>query len=124
MKMRRNAGFVLSLEAVSALFLLLIAASSLSLYRFPEPSANDFFACSDAAVVLAKAHAFSGASLQEKVDRAAGLSGLCVEASSPSSSASSCESGKEAKERYSFSIPVWQGEGVEAAQISCWRAVM
>jgi hypothetical protein len=118
----RRAGFVLSLEAVSALFLLLIAASSLSLFRFPETDASGFFACSDAAAVLAKAHAFSEGSLQEKVDREGKLSGLCIEAISPSASASSCEGRGAAGEKFSFSIPVWQGEGVRNAQVSCWRA--
>ena len=123
MKNCRKTGFVLSLEAVSALFLLLIAASSLSLYRFTKPSASDFFACSDAAVVLAKAHAFSDGSLQEKVGRGGKLSGLCIEAASPLASASSCEGGEEADEKFSFSIPVWQGGSVQNAQVSCWRAV-
>lgn len=117
---RLKRGYVLSLEALSAVFLLLIAASSLALFRFPEERAQDFFACSDVAIVLSKSPAFADGSLQEKVQTASGLSGLCIEASFHDSSASACE--KEAQgEKFSFSIPIWQSGTVQVAEVACWR---
>lgn len=117
----KKTGFALSLEAVSSLFLLLFAVSALQLYQFRQSNANDFFACSDAALALSKTRAFSGASLQEKVDGAGEFSGLCIEADSALASASSCAGEKETGEKFSFAFPVWQGGAVQDARVSCWR---
>lgn len=115
-------GFVLSLEAVSSLFLLIMAVAALSLYQFRLGGADGFFACSDAAVVLSKSHAFSDGSLQEKAEAASQLSGLCIEADSPLASASSCTGENQAQgEKFSFTIPVWQGGAVQSARVSCYR---
>ncbi len=117
----KKMGFALSLEAISSLFLLIIAASTLPLYQFRQSSANDFFDCSDAALVLSKTRAFSDGSLQGKVGAAGEFSGLCIEASSPLVSASSCTGEKETGEKFSFTFPIWQGEAVQDARVSCWR---
>ena len=93
-------GYVLSLEAASALILLLVATSALQLYNFRQDSAGDFFACSDAAVVLAKSHAFSGEGLQEKAGQASKLSNLCISARSQLASFSSCGKPDGAVEKF------------------------
>jgi len=115
-----KSGYLLSLEAVTAVFLLLIAASSLPLFRFQEDRPQDFFLCSDAAIVLSKSHAFADGSLQEKVQTASELSGLCIEAYSPLTSASSCEGEGADAERYAFTVPIWQSGALQEARVSCW----
>lgn len=117
----KKTGFALSLEAVSSLFLLIIAVFALPLYQFRQSGANDFFACSDAAVVLSKTRAFSDGGLQGKVDAAGEFSGLCIGASSPLASASSCTGEKETGEKFAFTFPIWQGGAVQDAHVSCWR---
>ena len=116
--MRR--GFLMALEAAASLFLLVIAASAIPIFHLQKTSAHDFFLCSDAAVILSKTNAFSDGSLQEKLDKAASLSGLCIGASSAAAFASSCE-GNGAGEKFSFALPVWQDGAVENATVSCWR---
>jgi len=111
--------FLMLLEAASCILLLLFAASFLRLFYLRHASAADFFICSDAALVLAKSHAFSDGTLQQKVEDASLRSGLCISAESPQQSSSSCKGG--APERYSFSIPIWQGGAVQSAQVGCWR---
>jgi hypothetical protein len=114
-------GFLMSLEAAASFLLVLSAASLLPHLYLAENSAQagDFFMCSDAALLLSKTNAFSGAALQEKVEKLSRLSGMCIEADSPDASASSCESG--AGEQFAFNFPVWQAGELRQASVSCWR---
>ncbi len=114
-------GYALSLEAVSAIMLLLMAVSTFELFQFPRENAHAFFTCSDSAIALSKTHAFSDGSLAEKVGLAGALSGLCIEANSPLASASSCGGATNAGEKFSFSIPVWQAGTLQDASVSCWQ---
>lgn len=115
-------GFVLSLEAASSLALLLIAASALALFSFQEANAGDFYACSDAALLLSKSHAFSDGTLGERVAQVHSLTGMCAVASSPAASSSSCGGARDATEKFSFTMPVWQQGGLRSAKVECWRA--
>ena len=111
----RPKGFLMSLEAAASLLLVLIALSTLALFEVKQGHEGDFFLCSDAAVALVKTGAFSGGHLREAVEEASGISGLCISAGGQSS----CSYGGQ--EKYSFSMPVWSGLGVQSAEVSCWR---
>ena len=116
----KKEGFLMSLEAACSLFLLIISLSLFPAPSLQKGSAHDFFLCSDAAVVLLKSGAFSSqAALGEKTGQASGLSGMCISASSPGASASSC-TGRGAQE-FSFSFPIWQHGSLSQAEVSCWR---
>ena len=114
-------GFLMSLEAAASLLLVMVALSALPLFSARAGREGDFFLCSDAAVALAKSSAFSGASaLQEGVERAASLSGICLSAGSGVLSSSSCSQDARS-EVYAFSFPVWSGGAMGSARVYCWR---
>ncbi len=119
-----NPGFLMSLEAALSLVLLLMALQALALYQPKQQEAGGFFLCNDAAIVLVKTGSFSDQSgLEGGIKKISSLAGECVEASSPSASASSCPgTPAHSAEKLSFSFPVWQGSAVETATVSCWRA--
>lgn len=119
-----SAGFLMSLEAAFALTLLAISASALPAFQLQKNTAPEFFLCSDAALVLVRAGAFSGAGgqgLQEQVGELSGLSGMCIEAGvQGGESASSCPPTDRGK--ISLSFPVSRFPSVATATVSCWPA--
>ena len=113
-------GFLFTLEAVSSLLLLMIAASFLPSFRLQESHADEFFLCSDAAGVLVKSSAFSGGHLQEKVAELENISSLCIEAGAEGAAASSsCPDTRG--DRYSFTFPVLLAGHIANASVSCWQ---
>ncbi|MCX8194718.1 MAG: hypothetical protein N3G22_01245 [Candidatus Micrarchaeota archaeon] len=118
----RQAGFLMSLEAAAAFVLLLAAIPLLHTFQFKKAShAGDFFLCSDVAMLLTNKQPASQSELQEIVEKASGLSGLCIAAEFEGFSASSCSQPADDKEKVVFSFPVWQGGGIERASVGCFR---
>ena len=118
--MRR--GFAMTAEAAFSLILISLAIASLPLFTLHRHDSEAFYLCSDASIVLAKSGAFSGGTLQQSVDDASALSGLCIRAESALAYAASCPAGKaEGAERISLEIPAWNGAIVEKARVSCSR---
>jgi len=117
-------GFLMTLEAAFSLTLLIIAAAALPAFLPQKNSAPDFFLCTDAAAALANSGAFSdatGLQLQGQVNSMHALSGMCVEASVPlGRQASSCAKAKEGKEKTQLTVPVFDGNFVQNAGVSCW----
>ena len=111
----KQQGFLMSLEAAASLVLIAISLAALPLFEIRGGQENDFFLCSDAAVVLLKSGALSGAGVQQQINEAATLSGVCIEANG----ASSC--GYNGEDRFAFTFPVWKDGRVQQSTVSCWR---
>lgn len=118
----QNKGFLFTLEAVSSVMLLIIAASFLPAFQLKKGNAETFFLCSDAAGVLIKSQAFSEGSLAGRVAELEGLSSLCIEADSGTQAAASSCPG-QGGERISFTFPVLSGGRIRNARVSCWGPV-
>jgi len=115
-------GFLFSLEAAFSLTLAIIASAYLLAFVPQKENAGEFLACADVAGALVGVRAFSSQeTLQAAVDDAGSLLGACVEAEGAGLRASSCAGGS-AKERLSFSFPVWAGGKLQDARAACWRA--
>lgn len=113
--------FLMSFEASSSLILLLIAASALQLFHFQKESPQDFFLCSDAAMLISKSGDFSQEAMASWAQEISSLSGLCLQVSSGDSPAFSTCSAPERKERFAFRLPVWDKKA-KSIEILCWRA--
>jgi len=116
------AGFLMSLEAAASLILLAISLHTLQLFETGSGSEGAFYLCSDAALALSKANAFSSqALLQGKTSEASELSGVCIRSEAGSFSASTCGSPPEGKEVHAFSFPAWSEGKVALARVYCWQ---
>lgn len=112
-------GFLMTLEALSAVALLIIASAAMGAFAARAGTEGDFFLCSDAAVVLSKS-GFSPLDLQQRLSSMHSLTGMCVKAESAFASASSPCTEPQGK-TLAFSIPAWGAGSLQSATVSCWR---
>jgi len=91
----------------------------LPMFSFQRQTADAFYICSDAAMLLSK----TGASgdLQGRVDEIGRLSGLCVSFYSDGEQVSSCGGATGVGGRYSFPIIIWKEKSLSNARVSCWH---
>jgi hypothetical protein len=116
--MGKNA-FLASFEAASAILLLFVAASAIPLYQFQKSHAQEFFLCSDAAILVSKSGDFSHGSLLLQAQEIKELSSTCLSLQiAGEGPVSSCE--LEKGEVFSFTFPVWS-EGLQELRLKCWR---
>ncbi len=120
---RRGRGFLMTLEAASAFFLLIIAASALVQFRLPKESAQDFYACSDAAIILSKSSGLSGADLLVEMGKMRALGGPCVSFELDYQHYSNCEIRVRQENIQAFNFPVWKAGVLQNATVACWQGV-
>lgn len=117
-------GFAMTTEAMFAMLLVALAASTLFLFNFQKHDSAAFYLCSDAAIVLSKSGAFSPlGNLQGKASEISGLTGMCIRVKNSGWGADTfeCNNKQEGDEKFSFEIPAWNGLAVEKAAVSCSR---
>jgi len=107
------AGFALTLEALSALLLLLIALAALPLFSLPKSDAEAFFLCSDAAIVLSGAP--SSESLGEMAQELGAVSGMKITAGGENTAAQKPSGART----YAFTVPRWENGRLHKITILC-----
>ncbi|MEM2137574.1 MAG: hypothetical protein QW568_00615 [Candidatus Anstonellaceae archaeon] len=117
----RKKAFLASFEAASAILLLIVAASALQLYQFQKTFPQEFFLCSDAAVLISKSGDFSRDSLLAQAQEISELSDMCISIQIAGEELfSPC--GKENGRVFAFTLPVWR-EGLQELQVRCeWQS--
>jgi len=115
----RKRAFLASFEAASAILFLIIAASAIQLYHFQRTSPQEFFLCSDAAILVSKSEDFSPESLLLRAQGIKELSNICLSLQfADEEPVSPCE--RKKADVFAFTFPVWR-EGLQGLRILCWQ---
>lgn len=120
-RQKNRRGFLMTLEAAYSLLLILAGASLLAAFQLPGHNPQDFYLCSDAAILFSSQDFSDAASIALHAESLSSLSGMCISARH-SLGEHSAGCGGEQGEVYSFSIPVQTPLGTQNAQVSCSRA--